>query len=71
MPVVFIEARPGIRPESKKTLMKKVTEAIDEAYQIGDMLIFLREFRLRTWPWTDAQSDNPMILEALKKITTT
>ena len=65
MPVVFIEAPPGIRPEAKKTLMKKVTDAIDAAYHIGDTLIFLREYPAEN---VGLQSDNPKILEALKKI---
>jgi len=50
-------------------MMEKLTEAIDEAYHIGDTLIFLREYA------TDAvamdgrlQSENPKIIEALKKI---
>jgi hypothetical protein len=38
MPVVFIEAPPGIGTEAKKTLMQKITTAIDEAYHIGDTL---------------------------------
>ena len=44
MPVLFIEAPPGIRPEKKRVMMQKITEAVDEAYQIGDTLIFLREY---------------------------
>lgn len=72
MPVVFIEAPPGIRPEAKKTLMKKVTEAIDDAYHIGDTLIFLREYPVDHVAMDGRlQVDNPKILEALKKITTT
>jgi len=42
MPVLFIEALPGIRPEKKRVMMQKITEAIDEAYHISDTLIFLR-----------------------------
>jgi len=72
MPVVFIEAPPGIRPEVKKTLMKKVTDAIDEAYHIGDTLIFLREYSAENVAMDGGlQSDNPKILEALKKIAAT
>ena len=72
MPVVFIEAPPGIRPEVKKTLMKKVTDAIDEAYDIGDTLIFLREYSAENVAMDGRlQSDNPKILEALKKIAAT
>lgn len=44
MPVVFIEAPPGIKPEAKKQMVQKITAAIDEAYHIGDTLIFLREY---------------------------
>jgi hypothetical protein len=35
MPVLFVEAPPGIRPEAKRKLVQKLTEAIDEAYHIG------------------------------------
>jgi hypothetical protein len=44
MPVLFIEALPGIRPEKKRVMMQKITEAVDEAYHIGDTLIFLQEY---------------------------
>jgi len=69
MPVVFIEAPPGIRPEAKKTLMKKITTAIDDAYHIGDTLIFLREYAAENVAMDGSlQSENPKILDALKKI---
>ena len=69
MPVVFIEAPPGIRPQAKSTLIKKITAAIDEAYDIGDTLIFLREYPAENVAIDGRlQSDNPKILEALKKI---
>lgn len=44
MPVLFVEAPPGIRPEAKRKMVQKLTEAIDEAYHIGGTLIFLREY---------------------------
>ena len=44
MPICFIEAPPGIRTEAKYTMVEKITTAIDEAYHIGDTLIFLREY---------------------------
>ena len=44
MPVLFIEAPPRICPEAKRKMVQKLTEAIDEAYHIGDTLIFLREY---------------------------
>jgi hypothetical protein len=69
MPVLFIEAPPGIRPERKRVMMQKITEAIDEAYHIGDTLIFLREYPVENVAMDGRiQSENPKILEALKKI---
>jgi phenylpyruvate tautomerase PptA (4-oxalocrotonate tautomerase family) len=69
MPVCFIEAPPGIRPEAKKRMVEKITSAIDEAYHIGDTLIFLREYPAENVAMDGRlQSENPKILEALKKI---
>ena len=69
MPVVFIEAPPGIKPEAKKQLVQNITTAIDDAYHIGDTLIFLREYPTENVAMDGRlQSENPKILEALKKI---
>ncbi len=69
MPVVFIEAPPGIRAEAKKKLVERITTAIDDAYHIGGTLIFLREYPAENVAMDGSlQSDNPKILEALKKI---
>ena len=69
MPVLFIEAPQGIRPEKKSAMMRKITEAVDEAYHIGDTLIFLREYPAEQVAMDGRlQSENPKILEALKKI---
>jgi hypothetical protein len=69
MSVIFIEAPPGIRLEAKQKLMEKITSAIDEAYHIGDTLIFLREYPAENVAMDGRlQSENPKILEALKKI---
>jgi phenylpyruvate tautomerase PptA (4-oxalocrotonate tautomerase family) len=69
MPVLFIEAPPGIRPEAKRKLVQKLTEAIDEAYHIGDTLIFLREYPAENVSMDGRlQSENSKLLEALKKI---
>ena len=68
----FIEARPGIRPEAKKKMVEKITAAIDEAYHIGDTLIFLREYPAENVAMDGRlQSKNPKIQEALKKISAT
>ena len=69
MPVVFIEAPPGIRAEAKKQMVERITTAIDDAYHIGDTLIFLREYAPENVSMDGTlQSENPKILEALKKI---
>ena len=69
MPVVFIEAPPGIKPEAKKQMVQKITTAIDDAYHIGDTLIFLREYSAENVAMDGRlQSENPKILEVLKKI---
>ena len=69
MPVLFIEAPQGIRPEKKTVMMRKITEAVDEAYHIGDTLIFLREYLAENVAQDGRiQSENPKILEAMKKI---
>ncbi len=49
--------------------MQKITEAVDEAYHIWDTLIFLREYPSENVAMHGRiQSENPKILEALKKI---
>ena len=69
MPVIFIEAPPGIGADAKQTMMRKITEAVDEAYHIGDTLVFLREYPADNVAQDGRlQSENPTILEALKKI---
>jgi hypothetical protein len=69
MPVVYIDAPPGIHPEAKRKMMQEITTAIDSAYHIGDTLVFLREHSIENVAMDGRiQSDNPKILEALKKI---
>ena len=69
MPVVFIEAPPGIRADAKKRMVEKITSAIAEAYHIGDTLVFLREYTPDNVALDGRlQSENPKVLDALKKI---
>jgi len=69
MPVVFIEAPPGIRSDAKKRMVEKVTAAVDEAYHIGEVLIFLREYAPdRVALNGQLQSENPKVQEVLKTI---
>ena len=71
MPVVFIEAPPRLRPDAKRKLVEKLTTAIDEAYHIGDTLVFLREYPAENVAMNGTlQSENPKLLETLKRITT-
>ena len=71
MPVVTIEAPPGLRLDKKKKMVEKITAAIDEAYQIGDTLIFIHEDSRENVAMNGSlQSENPRLLEALKKIAT-
>jgi len=56
MPVVFIEAPPGLRPDAKRRLVEKVTAAIAEATP----LIFLREYPAEKVAMDgQRQSENP------------
>ncbi len=69
MPVVFIEAPPGLPTDAKKKLVEQITVAVDEAYHIGDTLVFLREYSPDHVAMDGRlQSENPKILEALRKI---
>ena len=69
MPVLSIEAPHGIRPEAKRRMMQKLSIAIDEAYRIGDTLIFLREYPTDNVAIDGRlQRENLRIIEALKKI---
>jgi phenylpyruvate tautomerase PptA (4-oxalocrotonate tautomerase family) len=45
MPTILIEAPTGIRADAKRRLVEKTTVALDEAYHIPDVRIFLREYQ--------------------------
>jgi hypothetical protein len=69
MPVLFIEAPPGIGPEAKRKMLRKLTEGIDEGFHIGDTLIFLREYAAENLAMDGGlQSENPKIIEALRRL---
>lgn len=68
MPIVFIDAPPGLPQEKKNTLMKKVTDAVEDAYQIGDTLVFVREHLVHNVSMNGVpQSDNQKIKEILQR----
>jgi hypothetical protein len=69
MPVLFIQAPQGIRPEKKTVMMRKITEAVDQAYHIGETLIFLREYPAEAVAMDGGLlSENPKMLLALKNV---
>jgi len=69
MPVVFIEGLPGLRTDAKKRMIEKITAAVDEAYHVGDTLIFLREYPAHLVAMNgQLQSENSKILEPLRKV---
>ena len=71
MPVVTIEAPPGLRLDKKKMMVEKITAAIDEAYEIGDILIFIHEDVPENVGMNGTlQPDNPQLLATLKKVST-
>jgi phenylpyruvate tautomerase PptA (4-oxalocrotonate tautomerase family) len=67
-PVCFLEVPPGIRIDVKRKTVKRISAAIAEAYHLPDILIFIREYPLEMVSQDGGlQSENPMILEAMKK----
>jgi phenylpyruvate tautomerase PptA (4-oxalocrotonate tautomerase family) len=44
MPQFFVEAPKGIRDDAKQAMMRDITAAIDEAYHIPDVRVWLREY---------------------------
>jgi len=69
MPIVYIDAPPGLPQDKKNTLMKSVTDAVEEAYLIGDTLVLIREHQTHNVSMNGiAQSDNPKIKDILKRI---
>ena len=69
MPVCRIEAPPGIGITAKKKMVEKITAAIDEAYHIGDTLVFLEECAPENVALNGRLlSEDPRIQEILHKI---
>jgi hypothetical protein len=67
MPVVTIEAPPRLRLDKKEKMVEKITVAIDEAYEIGDALIFIHEDVQENVGMNGSlQSDSPQLLATLK-----
>ena len=58
----------GIGIAAKKKMVEKITAAIDEAYHIGDTLVFLHESSPENVALDVLLSENPKIQEILQKI---
>jgi phenylpyruvate tautomerase PptA (4-oxalocrotonate tautomerase family) len=63
MPQFFVEAPTGIRDDAKRTLMRDITAAIDEAYHIPDVRIWLREY-----PADNVAQDGRLGAEAIRPV---
>jgi len=44
MPILFIEAPKGVRDDAKNLMVEKMTAALDEAWHVPDVRIFIREY---------------------------
>jgi phenylpyruvate tautomerase PptA (4-oxalocrotonate tautomerase family) len=65
-PICFLEVPPDIQLVAKRTMVKRISDALTEAYHLTDVLIFMREYPLdRVSQDGGLQSENPMILEAM------
>jgi phenylpyruvate tautomerase PptA (4-oxalocrotonate tautomerase family) len=68
MPVVLINAPPGIRPDAKKRMMEKIHTALSEVYQPIETLIFLQEHQPEMVAENGRlQSENPKVLEGVER----
>jgi hypothetical protein len=63
MPISFLEVPPGISIDSKRTLVKEVFTALDDAYRVPDTRIFLRE-----WPLENVSQDGRLDSEPARPV---
>jgi phenylpyruvate tautomerase PptA (4-oxalocrotonate tautomerase family) len=63
MPQFFIEAPLGLGQTAKEKLMKDVTEAIDEAYHLPDVRVWLREY-----PGENVSQDGRILAEPVRPV---
>ncbi len=77
MPVITIEAPPGINKDAKREMLEKVSHAVDTGYNGivaggAEIIVFLDEtspenVSIRALDYTGLQSENPRFAESLKK----
>jgi phenylpyruvate tautomerase PptA (4-oxalocrotonate tautomerase family) len=63
MPIAYLDVPPGIRVDAKRTLVKDVFTALDEAYRVPDTRIFLRE-----WPLENVSQDGGLDSEPARPV---
>jgi hypothetical protein len=63
MPQFFIEAPTGIGDEAKRRMMKEISAAIDHAYHIPDVRIWLRE-----WSVNNVAQDGRLNAEPMRPL---
>ncbi len=67
-PVLFLEVPPDISIDEKRSMVRRISAAVTDAYGLPDVLIFLREYPLDMVSQDGGlQSENPMILEAMRQ----
>jgi hypothetical protein len=47
-PICFLEVPPDIQLDAKRTMVKRISDALTEAYHLPDVLIFMREYPARS-----------------------
>jgi hypothetical protein len=63
MPQFFVEAPEGIRDDAKHKMMNELTAAIDDAYHIPDVRVWLREY-----PAANVAQDGRIGAEAIRPV---
>lgn len=63
MPISYLDVPTGVGDDAKRTLVKEVYEALDEAYRVPDTRIFLRE-----WPRESVSQDGRLDGEPTKPV---
>lgn len=69
MPIVNIQAPPGVSLDAKKEMVKSINEALEKVYPLSENLIFLQEYPLENVALNGGlQSENSELAEAFRKI---
>ena len=63
MPQFFVEAPAGISSDAKQKMMKDLTAAIDDAFHIPDVRVWLREY-----PADNVAQDGRVAAEAIRPV---